>query len=465
MSMISEQKQQVPRPGNRSGSLQDRLRKCPIEKVFLAVFIAIEIIAMTVIPFNAPPDEGTHFLKIWILSTGQMDAEEYEYPENILSRFRIGNQEYSEPEEDLPGLFAERVSSVLVRENSYEVTEVYPFLSYMPQALTVFLARLLTDRLGILFYSARIGSMIVTTLLFYFAVKRIPCGKYLLMAIAFLPMTIQETASASCDGMTIAGISLIIATITGFITGNMELTKHRIIELGVLAFCAVLWKVFYLPVLLLSLLIPADTIMRKRYKYKAGITVILALGFGLLVWYLFSLKTIMITGSRTSSAIPRGLEMISDPLQFISIQANTIRNHAREWFLEVFGVLGRLNRYSPSWLYIPLMMAFLAILCLDEKMDTVCPNKRILICFILMTVMVFLIIWTLLAGCLLVWWTEEGLSTIKGIQGRYFLPIVICVLLCLPSITVLKKTKREKLLQMLITVFSLLSIATLLVLF
>ena len=174
MSMISEQKKQSSEIGGRPGSLQNKLRKCPIEKAFLAAFIAIEIIAMAMIPFNAPPDEGTHFLKIWILSTGQMNADEYEYPENILSRFRIGDHDYSEPEEDLSRLFAERVSSVLLRESSYEVTEVYPFLSYMPQALTVFLARLLTDRLGILLYSARIGSMIVTTLLFYFAVKRIP---------------------------------------------------------------------------------------------------------------------------------------------------------------------------------------------------------------------------------------------------------------------------------------------------
>ena len=104
----------------------------------------------------------------------------------------------------------------------------------------MFLARLFTDRISLLLYSARIGSMLVTGLLFYFAIRRSPAGKAVLLAIALLPLTLQEAASASCDGMTIAGVSLILAVLLSLIAGRAPLGRRKALHAGLLAIGAVL---------------------------------------------------------------------------------------------------------------------------------------------------------------------------------------------------------------------------------
>ena len=81
-------------------------------------------------------------------------------------------------------------------------TGFYPIHNYFPQALGMALVRLVTkNRLAIL-YGARFGGWLATLLLMYYAVKKISAGKYVVIAIALMPMFLQEAVSASADGIT-----------------------------------------------------------------------------------------------------------------------------------------------------------------------------------------------------------------------------------------------------------------------
>ena len=98
----------------------------------------------------------------------------------------------------------------------------------------------------------------------------------------------------------------------------------------------------------------------------------------------------------------------------------------------MFGVFGRLDVFSPWILTVLTGLSFLCVAVSDSGIGTVMTKKRARSFRILM-ICVFLLCWMLLSGALLVWWTPEEDPLIEGLQGRYFLPVMFGLLLCLPE--------------------------------
>ena len=140
-----------------------------MEQLFLLLYIPFVLAMMLVMPVGGPPDEQAHLRQAWLLSTGQIGTETCTYPENLRAILAdsTGGTENSvmKGEEFLTA----RLSEETVTDKGNEATGIYPQVSYLPQSLMMFLTRLFTDRISLLLYSARIGSMLVTGILFFFA--------------------------------------------------------------------------------------------------------------------------------------------------------------------------------------------------------------------------------------------------------------------------------------------------------
>lgn len=421
----------------------EALRRMPPERLFLLLFVPLEILAMVWVPIGVPPDEPAHLRAVWRISAGQFQTETYVYPRTVYEQIADDRDP-----EAAAHLSSARVSEDTVSEPVNEATEVYPVLAYAPQAALLSLARLFTDRVMILFLAARLGSMLVTTWLFWLAIRRMPAGRYILTAVAFLPLTLQETASASCDGMTVAGISLVIATFLRFITGKEPLTGRRIFGLSLLSAGTVIWKLFYIPVLALAALLPGrkaslpraestDTTSPQSPGSSGKRKAILAVLFGVLaalgIWYLTSMRQNLGRGGMTSGAVSRFSEVLADPIGFLGYQFRTIVSRFGGWVLQFFGVLGHLDRISPAWVWLPLAACFLTVCALDTKAKTLEPDPKRRLRLRLVLILSLLLCWQLIAGGLLIWWTKPGSSLIEGIQSRYFLPVLSGLILCLPE--------------------------------
>ena len=108
------------------------------------------------------------------------------------------------------------------------------------------LVRLVTkNRLAIL-YGARFGGWLATLLLMYYAVKKIPAGKYVVIAIALMPMFLQEAVSASADGITNAAAAAFLAMILQMRMQSGSL-KRQYAEMFLLTFCICTFKGILLP--------------------------------------------------------------------------------------------------------------------------------------------------------------------------------------------------------------------------
>ena len=434
-----------------------------IERLFLLLYIPFVLAMTLVMPLGAPPDEQAHLRQIWLLSTGQTGTENCVYPENLrnlLADSAGGTEASVLKEEDLR---TARLSEATVTEPGNEATGIYPLAAYLPQSLVMFLTRLFTDKIRLLLYSARIGSMLVTGLLFYFAIRRSPAGKTVLLAIALLPLTLQEAASASCDGMVIAGISWITVELLrriGTIGRRTPGDSLRFAGMGVLA---VLCKLTYAPVLLLGLMPGAADGEAKKQKRRENL--LMAAGFlaAAVLWYVLSIMRLSARQGMTGEAMNRLGRVLANPLTLIGMQVRTLIHQAPGWIRQLFGVFGRLDVFSP-WILTALTgISFLAVAVTDSGIGSVLTKKRARGFRILM-ICIFILCWMLLSGALLVWWTPEDDPLIEGLQGRYFLPAMFGLLLCLPEVMKSNPERREIIRKVALGIFIASSAATVILL-
>ena len=402
-----------------------------MERLFLLAYIPLVIGMMIVMPIGAPPDEPAHLGQEWLLSTWQIGTEKTVYPANLLEALNTpinGTEDAFALNERIRGV---RLSVETAEGTDNEATGIYPLAAYAPQSLTMFLTRLFTDRIDLICYGARIGSMIVTGLLFFFAIRRTPAGKGILLAIAVLPLTLQEAASASCDGMTIAGVCWITAELLRRICGTEEKKAPSMLRSACIGAGALLFKILYSPVLLLGLMTGEEKGKQQRRRNNlvmAGVFLVAAVG-----WYLLSVGSRTGHGGLTTGAMNRLGQVASNPLILFGAQIRTIIARTPGWIRQLFGVFGRLDVFSPWILTVLTGISFLGVAVTDSGIGSVLTKKRARNYRILM-ICIFILCWMLLSGALLVWWTPEDDPLIEGLQGRYFLPAMFGLLLCLPEV-------------------------------
>lgn len=404
-----------------------------MERLFLLLYIPLAVAMMIVMPIGGPPDELAHLSQEWLLSTGQIRTETTVYPGNLLDILQTSVVST----EDAAGLSAAirgiRLSAGTVESTGTEATGIYPLAAYIPQSMAMFLARLVTDRIDLILYAARLGSITVTGLLFFFAIRRSPAGKGILLAAAILPLTLQEAASASCDGMTIAGICLITAELLRRVCGKEEKDIPAVLRSAAIGAGAVLCKLLYSPVLLLGLMTGADAGDQKQRRRNNWI-VLAAFAAGLAVWYLLSVRSLAGQEGLTSGALNRAGEVSANPLILLGAQVRTIIARAPGWIRQLFGVFGRLDVFSPWPLTVLTGVSFLGTALTDGGIGSLPGDRKRVRNFRFLAAGVFILCWMLLSAALLVWWTAPDNPLIEGIQGRYFIPVLPCLLLCLPDL-------------------------------
>lgn len=256
----------------------------------------------------------------------------------------------------------------------------------------------------------------------------------ILLSVALLPLTLQEAASASCDGMAIAGISLITAELLRRIGGNSGQGTDALLRYAGMGILAVLCKLTYAPVMLLGLMPKAATGEEKKQKRRENLIMASAFLIAAVIWYVSSVMKLSGRQGMTGEAMTRFGHVLTHPLTLIGAQVRTLIHMAPEWIRQLFGVFGRLDVFSSWPLTILLGASFLGVAVTDNGIAGILPIRKQRMKLRLLLILAVLLCWMLLSGALLIWWTEEGAPVIKGIQGRYFLPCLFSLLLCLPKV-------------------------------
>ena len=309
-----------------------------------------------------------------------------------------------------------------------ENTGVYPFFAYLPQAVGMLVARQVSGNKFVMFYGARTAALLLAIVMLFLAVRLTPCGKNIILFVSLLPMTLQETASASVDGLAIACVTLLTALILrsrveGFIMARRHVALCAFLSAGLVAF-----KVMYLPFALLFLFVPVEAFggnARRRRIFLCIVFCAMAAAFA--AWAAMSIAPLLGRASSrvSSTAMPRIKMVLLHPLSFAVCILRTVMWRFENWLDGMIGM-------NLSWFNVPLApflkYAILAIGSMVVFRDrgllpgrmagvraplAVCSSASFLV--VLFT--------------LFVWWTPDGAKVVEGVQGRYYLPFLAALLL------------------------------------
>lgn len=401
----------------------NKIDKYSIEKKFLILFITFGIFYMFLIPLGQLPDEHGHFYRANEISRGHLISKIFdngysgrELPSNLSA---IGNIKYSDIFNKLDIKVNKETSPFM-----FSNTALYSFVCYIPQVIGITISRVLNLPVIIQAYFGRLFNLLAFSLLIYFAIKIIPYKKEFIFLLCFCPMVIQAAVSLSPDSLTISSsILLICFTLKWMESKNKEKLKIKDYTLiSILSIIVSQCKIVYLPICLIIFLIPYEKFGNKKRKY-IFIGMLAALVCFLNLFWTSSVAQILegqhFNGADSELQIKY---ILSHPLSYIRVILSDIENSLfAHYTVNLIGKdIAHFNVHLSTIIfnvfYIYFIIIFLSKYNLKEKIS----NNTKFLCFIIVLSSTLLIYTSLYLQ-----WNPVGEKRIIGLQGRYFIPLIL----------------------------------------
>ena len=409
-----------------------------LQRSFVIVGLLIGCSYMLLITPLSVPDENYHYNSSYLVSNYLM--------------FKNDKQEVTKQHANFDGFVVhDNVSSAynrftdsmfLTQEDLKETDRIverysldYP-IQHVPQAIGISVARLCRLNFVGVFYLGRLFNLLFYLLCSYFAIKCIPFFKGALFFIGLLPMSMQQAASLSSDSF-INGLSfLIIALVCKIIMTEKKIDYKDIIAIIVAIILLSPAKVIYFLLATMLLIIPAERFNNHKERIIFNIT---AVGTGIFAILLTRLNALANMAQQHTSVDTWNNEryysisdFFADPQSAVDIFLKTFDMKGFSYFENMLGSeLSGFTIILPGWIVFILTISFLMNAIKQPNDGYVFRGRdRAFISIIVLSIVV-LVMTSMLLG-----WTTINFDYIVGVQGRYFIPIALLVLLALRNNTI-----------------------------
>ena len=309
-------------------------------------------------------------------------------------------------------------------------TALYSPIAYMPQSFGLLLARLLHLSVIVGIMLGRLFNFLIWLVLVYYAIKNMPILKWVMALYALMPISIFLTTSLSTDALTIGLSFLTIGLMLNLILNKgSKITKKTLLLMVAIALFLSLAKQGYASLLLMCVLIPRE---KFSSNLKRILFTCLILGSALLatvVWATIIKGYYLPIASNVNPG--QQLRFIADGHIYwyiIMLRDNFLLWYVGEYNKHLFSYnLGWHDIVLPAWMTAsyPLIISFV-FLNEDKKKYLFSLAKRMVI------LLIFFLTYALIASS--VYLSSNGVgSVIIFLQGRYFLPFTILLLVFLYS--------------------------------
>lgn len=401
-------------------------------------------------------DEPAHFQRAYQISRGHLLAQNVgdsreaggyggEIPENIvtMAHFTEGEFMHSNPDDpfnrvslqqaDVYGILTHRSVTSPNIKASFPNTAAYSPIPYIPSVFGIWVARLVHANIGMTVRLARVTSLLAFTACVMLAlyVLRKHRSKWIVMAIALLPMTLFQGAMVTADAMTNA-IALLLAALLIKGWRNDSYDRLDIFLLCLACITLPLLKSTYVFIPLLVLTVPRNAFkLIGRGRIYAITSVTLGL-IGFAGWLLLTrdvapaLAYIKPTGDWDLINPNDQLHMmVTQPWTFATALVHTITINDSAYISNMFGALGFGYVHIPGIAQLASIIG-LCIACMvaDELKFSKLVWWAIVAAGVLLgAVSIF--------ATLYMTWSRVGGNFIEGVQGRYFMPLLpfMCILI------------------------------------
>ncbi|MGB4762508.1 MAG: DUF2142 domain-containing protein [Candidatus Saccharimonas sp.] len=422
------------------------------ERVYLTVALVGVVGFVLITPPFQGPDEKSHYIRtqyvangyILPVDAGRSGAHLPASIETVVSATYLkdsgdgGLKKY-----DIRSTY-HALKTPLDADNTYQPPMIsYTAVPYLPAVPGVVLSNALGLSPIIAFYVARLSLALFCVLLTYLAIKIVPYKKYLFVGIALTPMLLFQQSVVSADGTSYALLVFFICFVL-HLRGRQNISNKQWLAIAGLCVSITLAKP------LVFLFLPLILLLAKKNAAKILIPLItvlcIAVFAGITLYSSHRSEAVVDPNTPASVDSAMQLENIKEnPKRFLRVMWNSyMTDYGDEETQGLIGIFGAADTKFPlsMTLIYTIILAYLAATRFkkDDEQKIVPRGLKIMLAslgalyFILVNVAIYLS------------FTPVNFNIVYGVQGRYFLPLLILApLFTVPFLTILKKYQQKSL--------------------
>lgn len=416
-------------------SLKDRLKHAQVSGVeisLLLILLLFGVPMILLIPPGAGYDEEDHLVRVWELSAfsllpGQMSPQELKYP-TVFRDFAYRQQGSTGV---IDSEFWQSYGRAALYERGFvrreiDTKSVYSPALLFPQALTMRLFGRAADLPALTaFYLCRLAGLISYLILAWLAIRLLPYGKWIVLALAVSPMALFQTATITPDAIS-NGIGFLFIAGCLKLAGSQEIGWKEMGGLVCLIFLLFLAKLNLIPLLLLPFLLirPSQFPSKRHYGSLLAITLALFLvevaGWNWIASRNFG--SLLLDEANPQAQI---FHILTQPFAFLQTLLQDFFTNGWAYFQGWINGYGYYYWTPPQIVTAFFLLSLTAVVLMDSTSRQVDKKYRIVFIIVFATGYIATI------ASLYISYTPVGADQVFGVQGRYFLPLALPLLLVL----------------------------------
>ena len=276
--------------------------------------------------------------------------------------------------------------------------------------------------------------------------KILPFGKMVLFGVSILPMALHLAASYSYDTF-LMGMCFFFGSYCLHLAFAKPMVSWK--DIALLALLAAAFgpcKMVYAVMMGFALLIPVKKFGNSTKWIVSAAAVLAAFGAAM---FLVNRATITNYAVSTDTYVEWAEEttysfswILHNPMNFARVMYDSLVHLGDEWTMQLFGsMLGNLDPVlSVPFAVIVGMAVCLVLLSLKSAGEALYmkTGHKIWICVLAFGCLLGLM------GAMLIAWTPLSSPVVEGVQGRYLLPVIPFVFMCLKSDKVVRTAGRDE---------------------
>lgn len=399
-----------------------------VEFGFLTLALGVGMLMIAIQPTQFMGwDEHIHFSSVFdFFEKGEVTWSEAEYYQYMYPE-TLNSSPFASKEEKAQQILW--LNEMGKKESSYQYTKSGFSLSqmgYVHMAVVVAVGRALNLPFYYLLLLGKITNLMLYSIVIFFAIRIVPIRKRLLAAAALMPTPIVLAAAYSYDPVTIAFIFLGTALLVREFCEPQKKIEYRSFFGIVICFLyGSFSKAVYIPLILSILLLPGE-------KYKSRKQRCILNGIVLVCCVLLMLSFMLPASGQAegdarvaNTSVSSQLQVIlTNPLAYISVLCRSVWDSLDNF---LFGQYNFANMaYAGIHKFDSFITVFLAGILFTEPRvlmprEKKCALNRYKIGTIPLVLGTTVLIWT----ALYLSFTTVGGQIIDGVQGRYYLPLIL----------------------------------------
>ena len=423
-------------------------KKIRIEKMFCILAAALGIIYLVASPLFTGSDEHNHYYRIYEISSGVLItpvknnkivgskmskslAETFENHSKEKSNRNIYIKYHDEIEMMKNETSKEKIQYGKEYTTEYVNTALYSPIQYFPQVVGFLIGKVFNVGPFWLGELGRIFNLIFYILICTIFLHKLPRMKTFASIVLLSPTLLSNATTLSADGFTNALIFAFIAMIIYYIYKDKKLTwrdKALLLFLSImLSFC----KIVYLPFILFLIVIPKERFSSTKRKV-IFIIICLLIGGGLGAgWIKITDRYFNVYYLNTEI---QKAHILKNLFGYFIVVLRTYCDSFSNLALNIFGGNNLYHSQLPVYNIISVIYIAIVALCFFEKESAKkYDNTNLKINDKIILISLMLVIIALITTAIYIQCTANFIMIdspiIYGLQGRYYLPIIMCILL------------------------------------